>query len=87
LKILLKGIDSGEDVRLARESGADGLIISNHGGRSTETLRATIDSLPEVIDAVGHEFPVLVDGGVRRGAENGCLNWEHGNRSHASHRR
>jgi isopentenyl diphosphate isomerase/L-lactate dehydrogenase-like FMN-dependent dehydrogenase len=69
MKLLLKGLDNREDARLAREHGVDGIIVSNHGGRSTETLRATIDCLPEVVDAVGAQIPVLVDGGFRRGTD------------------
>ncbi len=69
MKLLLKGIDSAEDARLAVDHGVDGLIVSNHGGRATETLRATIDCLPEVVDATGARIPVLVDGGVRRGTD------------------
>jgi 4-hydroxymandelate oxidase len=69
MKLLLKGIDSAEDARLAVEHGVDGLVVSNHGGRATETLRATIDCLPEVVDAVGGRIPVLVDGGFRRGSD------------------
>lgn len=69
LKLLLKGIDTAEDAVLAREHGADGVIVSNHGGRATETGRGTIDILPEVVDAVGRDFPVLVDGGFRRGTD------------------
>lgn len=69
MKLLLKGIDTAEDARLAREHGADGVIVSNHGGRATETGRGTIDILPEVIDAVGPQFPVFVDGGFRRGTD------------------
>jgi isopentenyl diphosphate isomerase/L-lactate dehydrogenase-like FMN-dependent dehydrogenase len=69
MKLLLKGIDSAEDAKLAVEHGVDGLIVSNHGGRATETLRATIDCLPEVVDAVGTRIPVLVDGGFRRGTD------------------
>jgi len=69
MKLLLKGIDSRDDARLAREHGVDGIIVSNHGGRSTETLRATVDCLPEVVDAVGAQIPVLVDGGFRRGTD------------------
>jgi 4-hydroxymandelate oxidase len=69
MKVLLKGIDSAEDARLAAEHGVDGLIVSNHGGRATETLRATIDCLPEVIDAVSGRMPVFVDGGFRRGTD------------------
>ena len=69
MKLLLKGIETGEDAKLAREHGVDGLIVSNHGGRATEDLRATIQSLPEVVDAVGSQIPVLVDGGFRRGTD------------------
>ena len=69
MKLLLKGIDNGADARLAREHGVDGIIVSNHGGRSTETLRATIESLPEVVEAAGNQIPVLVDGGFRRGTD------------------
>jgi isopentenyl diphosphate isomerase/L-lactate dehydrogenase-like FMN-dependent dehydrogenase len=67
MKVMLKGIDGAEDARLAVQHGVDGLIVSNHGGRSTETLRATIDCLPEVVAAVQRRVPVLVDGGVRHG--------------------
>ena len=69
MKLLLKGIDSAEDARLAAEHGVDGLVVSNHGGRATETLRATIDCLPEVVDAVRGRMPVFVDGGFRRGTD------------------
>jgi 4-hydroxymandelate oxidase len=69
MKVLIKGLDNRDDARLARESGADGIIVSNHGGRATETLRSTIDALPEVVDAVGSQMPVLVDGGFRRGTD------------------
>jgi len=69
LKVLIKGIDNSDDARLAVEHGADGILVSNHGGRSTETLRATIDALPEVVDAVNGRIPVLVDGGFRRGTD------------------
>jgi isopentenyl diphosphate isomerase/L-lactate dehydrogenase-like FMN-dependent dehydrogenase len=69
MKLLLKGIDTAEDAVLAREHGADGVIVSNHGGRATETGRGTMDILPEVIDAVRGQVPVLVDGGFRRGSD------------------
>jgi isopentenyl diphosphate isomerase/L-lactate dehydrogenase-like FMN-dependent dehydrogenase len=69
MKLLVKGLETAEDARLARESGADGILVSNHGGRATETLRGTIDALPEVVDAVNNQIPVLVDGGVRRGSD------------------
>jgi 4-hydroxymandelate oxidase len=68
MKLLLKGLDNAEDARLAREHGVDGIIVSNHGGRSTETLRATIECLPEVVAAAG-PIPVLIDGGFRRGTD------------------
>jgi isopentenyl diphosphate isomerase/L-lactate dehydrogenase-like FMN-dependent dehydrogenase len=69
MKVLLKGIDSAEDARLAVEHGVDGLVVSNHGGRATETLRATVDCLPEVVEAVRGRIPVFVDGGFRRGTD------------------
>jgi 4-hydroxymandelate oxidase len=69
MKLLLKGIDTAEDAAMAREHGADGVVVSNHGGRATETGRGTIDILPEVVDAVGRQYPVFVDGGFRRGTD------------------
>ncbi len=69
MKLLLKGIDTAEDATLALEHGADGVIVSNHGGRATETGRGTIDILPEVVDAVRGRIPVFVDGGFRRGSD------------------
>ncbi len=69
MKVLLKGIDSAEDTELAIQHGADGIIVSNHGGRAAETLRATIDCLPEVVQAAKGRVPVLLDGGVRNGAD------------------
>jgi len=54
---------------LAREHGADGVVVSNHGGRAIETGRGTIDILPEVVDAVGSQIAVFVDGGFRRGSD------------------
>jgi 4-hydroxymandelate oxidase len=69
MKLLLKGIDTAEDAVMARDRGVDGVVVSNHGGRATETGRGTIDILPEVVDAVGRQIPVLVDGGFRRGTD------------------
>jgi isopentenyl diphosphate isomerase/L-lactate dehydrogenase-like FMN-dependent dehydrogenase/cytochrome b subunit of formate dehydrogenase len=68
-KLILKGIDTREDARLCVEHGIDGVLVSNHGGRATETLRPTIESLPEVVAAVGGRIPVFVDGGFRRGTD------------------
>lgn len=69
MKIVVKGIETGEDAKLAREHGADGILVSNHGGRAAETLRPTVETVPEVVDAVNNQIPVLVDGGVRRGSD------------------
>jgi len=68
-KLLTKGMDTREDARLCVEHGVDAMLVSNHGGRSTETLRATIEALPEVVDAVAGRFPIFVDGGFRRGTD------------------
>jgi 4-hydroxymandelate oxidase len=69
LPMLLKGVLTAEDAALALQAGADGVIVSNHGGRNLDTLPATIDALPEVVAAVAERVPVLVDGGVRRGTD------------------
>ncbi|HLE68856.1 MAG TPA: alpha-hydroxy acid oxidase [Vicinamibacteria bacterium] len=69
MKILLKGIVTREDAKLAVERGADGIIVSNHGGRAEESARGTIESLPEVVEAVGGRVPVLIDSGFRRGTD------------------
>ena len=69
MKLVLKGIETAEDAKLCREHGVDGIMVSNHGGRATETGRASIDSLAEVVDAVGNRIPVLVDSGFRRGTD------------------
>jgi 4-hydroxymandelate oxidase len=68
-KLIVKGIDTREDARLAVDHGFDGILVSNHGGRSTETGRATIEALPEVVAEAGGRIPVFVDGGVRRGTD------------------
>jgi len=68
-KFLIKGMDTREDARLCIEHGIDGIMVSNHGGRSTETLRATIEALPEMVAEVNGRIPVFVDGGVRRGTD------------------
>ena len=68
-KFILKGIDTAEDAKLCLEHGLDGILVSNHGGRSTETGRGTIEALPEVVAAVNKKIPVFLDGGVRRGTD------------------
>ncbi|MGH9594655.1 MAG: alpha-hydroxy acid oxidase, partial [Bryobacteraceae bacterium] len=69
MKLVIKGIDTAEDAKLCLEHGADAVLVSNHGGRATETGRSTIDSLAEIVDAVGSQMPVMVDGGFRRGTD------------------
>jgi 4-hydroxymandelate oxidase len=69
MKVVIKGLESGDDAALAVSSGADGIIVSNHGGRATETGRATIECLPEIVQAAGGRLPILLDGGVRRGTD------------------
>jgi isopentenyl diphosphate isomerase/L-lactate dehydrogenase-like FMN-dependent dehydrogenase len=69
MKVMLKGLESGDDAALAVQNGADGIIISNHGGRATETGRGTIECVAEVAAAVRRRVPVLVDGGFRRGTD------------------
>lgn len=69
LPIVLKGLMNPADARLAVEHGVDGIVVSNHGGRQLDTSMATIDALPGVVEAVDGRFPVLLDGGVRRGTD------------------
>jgi len=69
MKVLIKGIEVGADAALAVQYGADGVIVSNHGGRATDTGRGTIECLPEVVKAVNGRIPVIVDGGIRRGTD------------------
>ena len=69
LPILLKGITHPDDARLAVEHGASGVIVSNHGGRTLDTMPATAALLPGIVAAVEGRVPVLVDGGVRRGTD------------------
>ena len=69
LKLIIKGLETREDADLACQHGADGVVVSNHGGRALETGRGTIECLPEVVQAVRGRIPVLVDGGFRRGTD------------------
>jgi lactate 2-monooxygenase len=69
LPIVLKGILHDEDARRALEAGVDGLIVSNHGGRQVDGSIGALDALPGVRAAVGPEFPVLFDSGIRTGAD------------------
>ncbi len=67
--LVLKGILSPTEAREAVERGVDGVIVSNHGGRQLDGAIASLDALPKIVEAVGGRIPVLVDGGVRRGAD------------------
>ncbi len=69
LKIVLKGVLHPADAQLAASHGVDAVIVSNHGGRQLDTVPATIDLLPAVVDAVDGRIPVLMDGGIRRGTD------------------
>jgi L-lactate dehydrogenase (cytochrome) len=75
MKILLKGVQCAEDAVMAYQKGLDGCVLSNHGGRQLDTCRAGIEILPEVMDALSEagckpgDFSVMIDGGVRRGAD------------------
>lgn len=67
--LILKGILHPEEAKKALDHGVDALVVSNHGGRQLDSAIASLDSLPSIIDAVGDRLPVLLDGGVRRGAD------------------
>ncbi|MED5529110.1 MAG: alpha-hydroxy acid oxidase [Pseudomonadota bacterium] len=69
MKVIIKGVEVGTDAALAVQYGADGIIVSNHGGRATETGRGSIECLPEVVAAVNGRIPVIIDGGIRRGTD------------------
>ena len=69
MKVLIKGIEVGADAALAVQHGADGIWVSNHGGRATDTGLGTIECLPEVVTAVNGRIPIVVDGGFRRGTD------------------
>ena len=68
-KIILKGIQDVEDARLAVESGADAMIVSNHGGRQLDGAQSSIEALPAIVDAVGKKIEVHMDGGIRSGQD------------------
>jgi isopentenyl diphosphate isomerase/L-lactate dehydrogenase-like FMN-dependent dehydrogenase len=69
LPLIVKGILTSEDARLASEHGVDGVVVSNHGGRQLDGAPASLDALPEVVDTVSGRCIVLMDGGVRRGTD------------------
>jgi 4-hydroxymandelate oxidase len=69
LPLLVKGIMTAEDARIALDHGVDGIVVSNHGGRQLDGVAAGVTVLPEVVEAVGGRVPVLLDGGIRRGTD------------------
>ena len=69
MKVVIKGLETREDAALAVEHGADGIVVSNHGGRATETGRGTVECVAEVAQAVRGRIPIVVDGGFRRGTD------------------
>ncbi|KAA9028572.1 alpha-hydroxy-acid oxidizing protein [Niallia endozanthoxylica] len=69
LPVLIKGILHPEDAKIAVEYGVDGIIVSNHGGRQLDGVIASIDALPEIVEAVKGQIPILLDSGVRRGID------------------
>ncbi len=68
-KLILKGVMDAEDARLAADSGADALIVSNHGGRQLDGAPSSISALPPIVDAVGSRIEVWMDGGIRSGQD------------------
>jgi L-lactate dehydrogenase (cytochrome) len=68
-KLIVKGIQDVQDARLAVESGADALIVSNHGGRQLDGAQSSIEALPAIVDAVGRQIEVHMDGGIRSGQD------------------
>ena len=69
MKVIIKGIEVGIDASLAVENGADGIWVSNHGGRAIESDRGAIECLPEIVDAVNGRAPIIIDSGFRRGTD------------------
>jgi (S)-2-hydroxy-acid oxidase len=69
MQVWLKGILTPEDAELAVNAGADGIIVSNHGGRQLDGAMSTLDALPDVVEAVKGRIPVHIDGGIRRGSD------------------
>ncbi|HEV8499904.1 MAG TPA: alpha-hydroxy acid oxidase [Gemmatimonadaceae bacterium] len=69
MKVFIKGIVTKDDAEIAVHNGVNGMFVSNHGGRAENSTRATIASLPEVVEGVRGRVPVIVDGGIRRGTD------------------
>src|SRR5271169_6062917 len=69
MKVVIKGLLAWQDAKLAADAGYDAIIVSNHGARSEDSGRATIDALPEIVEAVNGRMPILIDSGFRRGTD------------------
>jgi 4-hydroxymandelate oxidase len=69
LPVIVKGILTADDARIAVDEGVDAIAVSNHGGRQLDGVVAAIDVLPEVVDEVAGRVPIIVDGGIRRGTD------------------
>lgn len=69
MQVWVKGVATAEDAILALHHQVDGIVVSNHGGRQLNGALATLDALPEIVDAVGGKIPVHVDGGIRHGTD------------------
>ena len=69
LPILLKGVLDPEDAGIARDEGISGIVVSNHGGRTLDTVPAAIEALPRIAERLQGSLPLLVDGGIRRGTD------------------
>jgi isopentenyl diphosphate isomerase/L-lactate dehydrogenase-like FMN-dependent dehydrogenase len=69
MKIVMKGVMTAEDAALSLRNGVDGIIVSNHGGRSENSLQGTLEALPEIVETINGRIPVLIDGGFRRGTD------------------
>jgi 4-hydroxymandelate oxidase len=69
MPFVLKGILDPDDAARAIDVGADGIIVSNHGARNLDTLPATIEALPAIVERVAGRIPILIDGGIRRGTD------------------
>ena len=69
MKVFIKGIEVAADSALAVQYGADGIVVSNHGGRATETDKGTIECLPDIVSAINGRIPIIIDSGFRRGTD------------------
>ncbi len=68
-KLVIKGVLDSDDARVAVEAGADGIVVSNHGGRQLDSAQSGVAALPRIVEAVGDQTTVLMDGGVRSGED------------------